>query len=210
MSLLKVGFKWRTNKLKKRLFPIGLGAIIVQLILLITIASGIYIVICGIQALFFGGTETLFLEGIIGGILTVLSGAWIVGAFGFAIVNGWHNQIILYDDRIVVTGHIIIKKQGIQFPDEIQYSEIENVTLICANANSLKKRMKNANVYASLRALMYFEFTLKNGKTKWVFIEPFSKKQRVELLDMINVKAGLNLSYSLLEKKDLSIFKKRK
>ena len=181
-----------------------------QLIVLVTFASGIYIIICGIQAIFFGGTVTLFLEGIIGGILTVLVGAWMVGTFGFAIVNCWHNQIILYDDRIVVTGHIIIKKRGIQFPDEIQYSEIENVTLICANANSLKKRMKDANVYASLRALVYFEFILKNGKTKWVFIEPFSKKQREEILAMINVKAGLNLSYLLLEKQDYSIFRKRK
>ena len=188
--------------MKKRLFPIGLGAIFVQIIILVFIALGIYLIVAGI--------ETMCIMGKPGGMLMVLLGAYPVGLFGFAIVNCWHNQIILYDDRIVVTGHIIIKKRGIQFPDEIQYSEIENVKLICANANSLKKRMKDANVYASLRALVYFEFILKNGKTKWVFIEPFSKKQREEILAMINLKAGLNLSYLLLEKQDYSIFRKRK
>ena len=47
-------------------------------------------------------------------------------------------------------------------------------------------------------------------KTKWMYIECYSKRQRIKILETINSKTGLNLSYKQLERKDFSIYKKRK
>lgn len=142
-------------------------------------------------------------------LILIVSGLFHVGLFSYALIYLWHNRIIFHDDKIVITGHWIIKKQGLQFPDEIEYSEIKDVAIICANANSLKKRITSSG-YSSLRPFIYYEITLKNNDTKWVYIECFSKNQREKMLDIVNDKAGLNLSYELLERKDYSIYKRKK
>ena len=124
------------------------------------------------------------------------------------LIYNLHNRIIFYDKKIVITGHWIIRNEGLQFPDEIEYSEIKDVSIICANANSLKKRIKNAG-YSSLRPFVFYEISLKNNETKWIYVECFSKKQRKQILGLINDKVGLNLSYELLEQKDFSIYNKK-
>ena len=189
--------------MKIRLVPIGLASIFANTLFLGMISLGIYAIYLGI--------ETILSSDILRGIIMALIGAFPVGLFGFAMVNYLHNHIILFDDKIVVKGDFIITKDTIQYPVEIKYNEIENVALISVNAtNSLKKRLRTANAYASIAPLLYFEVTLKSGKTEWIFIRCFSKKQRVKILDMVNTKAGLNLSYSLLEEKDFSVFGKKK
>lgn len=50
---------------------------------------------------------------------------------------------------------------------------------------------------------------MKNNETKWIYIECFSKKQRRQMLGLINDKVGLNLSYELLERKDFSIYNRK-
>lgn len=161
---------------------------------------GIYMIVIGLHALLaYGRYESL---------IVILSGLISAVLFLFFLVDCLHNKIIFYDKKIVITGHFSIRKDRLQFPDEIEYSEIKDVSIICANANSLKKRIKNAG-YASLRPYVYYEISLKNDKTKWIYIECFSKKQRKEMLKLINGKAGLNLSYELLERKDFSIYSRK-
>lgn len=139
----------------------------------------------------------------------------IIAGLGTALIAFWYiielmqNKIIFKGEKIIVTGHGIKKKQGLQFPDEIEYTQIQDVAIICANANSKKKRIKNAG-YSSLRPYTYYEITLKNGDTKWMYIEGFSKRQREKMLDIINEKVGLSLSYNQLERKDYSIFRRKK
>ena len=142
-------------------------------------------------------------------LIIIVGSLMTAGLFLFNLISLWHNRIIFHDDKIVITGHWIIKKQGLQFPDEIEYSEIKDIAIICANANSLKKRITSSG-YSSLRPFIYYEITLKNNDTKWVYIECFSRNQRKRMLDIVNDKAGLNLSYKLLERKDYSIYKRKK
>ena len=142
-------------------------------------------------------------------LIVIAMGLFCTGLFLYSLLYLFHNRVVLLDEKIVITGHWIIKRQGLQFPDEIKYDEIKSVAIICANANSLKKRIKNAG-YSSLRPFIYYEILLKNDETKWIYIECFSKRQRDQLLKVINDKAGLNLSYRELERKDFSIYKKVK
>ena len=73
----------------------------------------------------------------------------------------------------------------------------------------MKKRIKKAG-YSSLRPFVFYEISLKNNETKWIYIECFSKKQRKQIFGLIKDKVGLNLSYELLERKDFSIYNKKK
>ena len=119
-----------------------------------------------------------------------------------------HNRIILEESKMIITGNVVRKKQAHQFPDEIEYEQIQDVAIILAHGNSKKRRI--ATYYGAPRPYFYFEIMLKNGETKWVYIETFSKRQRQKILDIINEKTGLALSYKTLERKDFSIYKRQK
>ena len=169
--------------MKKTYLPLNIWHLLIYLMCILIAGFGIYMSIIGLYALFtYEQYKSLIL-----------------------IVSG---LIIFYDKKIVITGHWIIKNEGLQFPDEIEYSEIKDVSIICANANSLKKRIKKAG-YSSLRPFVFYEISLKDNETKWIYIECFSRKQRKQMLGLINDKVGLNLSYELLERKDFSIYNKK-
>lgn len=155
------------------------------------------------------GFYTLFVHSEYKALVLIVPGFVTTYLFLFILISNLHNIVILDNEKIVVTGHLHTKDDILQFPEEILYSEIQNVAIICANANSLKKAIRKSG-YSSLRPFFYYEFTLKNGETKWIFIECFSKKQRMQMLNIINDKVGLNLSYKQLERKDYSIYKKTK
>jgi hypothetical protein len=186
--------------MKKTYLPLNIWHLVMYLIYILIASFGIYTFIFGLHKLFvYEQYESLIV--IVAGLLTVV-------LFLYILIYTLHNRIIFYDKKIVITGHWIIKNEGLQFPDEIEYSEITDVSIICANANSLKKRIKNAG-YSSLRPFVFYEISLKNNETKWIYIECFSKKQRKQMLGLINDKVGLNLSYELLERKDYSIYNKK-
>ena len=158
--------------------------------------------------LLFTGLHNLFIDKQFGEIVLIVSSVYIMYLFSFALFYNLHNKIIFSEEEIVITGHLIVKNEGLQFPDKIKYDEIRNVSIICANANSLKKRIKGS-VYTSLRPYTYFEFELTSGNTKWVFLECFSKRQQIQMLNIINNYTNLDLSYNQLEKKDFSIYSKK-
>ena len=186
--------------MKKTYLPLNTWHLIIYLMCILIAGFGIYMSIIGLHVLLaYEQCESLIL---------IVSGLIIVSLFLFVLIYNLHNRIIFYDKKIVITGHWIIKNEGLQFPDEIEYGEIKDVSIICANANSLKKRIKKAG-YSSLRPFIFYEISLKSNETKWIYIECFSKKQRKQMLSIINGKVGLNLSYELLERKDFSIYNKK-
>lgn len=186
--------------MKKIFFPQHIFHLILYLICIIIACFGMYMAITGLDILLDYGEY--------GSLILIVAGLMTVALFVFVLIYNLHNRIIFYDKKIVITGHWNIKNEGLQFPDEIEFDEIKDVAIICANANSLKKRIKKAG-YSSLRPFVFYEITLKNSETKWIYIECFSKKQRKQMLDIINEQVGLNLSYESLERKDFSIYNKK-
>ena len=187
--------------MKKKFLPLNIWHLIIYLICLFFIGLGMHMIIVGLYTVIIYGQYKL--------LIFPISGLGTDIMFLYALIYNLHNRIIFDYEKIIITGHWIIKNEGLQFPDEIEYNEIKDVSIICANANSLKKRIRNAG-YSSLRPFFFYEITLKNNETKWMYIECFSKRQRKLMLNIINDKAGLNLSYELLERKDFSIYKKNK
>ena len=194
--------------MKKVFFPLSLLYIFVYFLFAFFIGAGFYCIIYGVVIIYtyFNNGATIDLlklgfEGIVGGI-----GAIVI--FIPPSIYLLHNRLIFYYDKIVITGHRF-KKVGLQYPDEIKYNEIKNVSLIYSNANSRKKRI-NVRGYTALRPYTYFEIWLEDDKTKWILVECFSMIQRKKMLQIINQKTGLNLLYNQLEKKNDSIYKKRK
>lgn len=131
----------------------------------------------------------------------------IISLHAYIIV--FNNRIIFLEDKIKVTGNLGKANQKIQFSDNIFYLDIEDVKMIYANKNSKNKKISSSNI-GNLQPKLFFEFILKNHETKWLFIGTFSKKQRTKMLEIINSKTGKSFSYATMERKDLSIYNRKK
>ncbi|MBQ3221699.1 MAG: hypothetical protein IJB34_07040 [Clostridia bacterium] len=187
--------------MKKIFLPLHIWHLIIYLISIFIIGIGVYIIILGFYILLTHNQYESFIL-IVAGLVDVV-------LFLYILIYTLHNRIIFNDKKIIIIGHWNIKNEGLQFPDEIEYDEIKDIAIICANANSLKKKIKKAG-YSSLRPFIFYEITLKNNETKWIYIECFSRKQRKQMLSIINDKVELNLSYNQLKRKDYSIYKSDK
>ncbi len=108
-----------------------------------------------------------------------------------------------------VKGNYSRKKDYFQYPDELEYKDIKNTSILCANPNSKKERIVNAGS-SNLTPHHCFEFTLTNGETKRMLIDGFWTFQKKKMLEIINEKNGLNFSYKTLERKDISIYARKK
>lgn len=151
----------------------------------------------------------LIVEGISGGITSqddvtyIVSGICVILLMTYSFIKAFWYRIVCLDDRIKIIGHKGSKVDKIQFDDIILYSEIIDVKIILTEKNSKKNSIYT--LYNPTPRLFY-EFLLNNGKTKWVLITPFSKKQRKEMLEIINSKTGKSFSYDTIEKLDKSIY----
>ena len=154
--------------MKRKLLPLSIFSIGICLFSLTMISLGVYAII--ISTRYIAGGNIMALLGIVAGLYMLCS-------FFFYMIDLLHNVIILSEEKIIVTGHLFVKKGGLQHPVEINYKDIISVSMICANANSLKRKIKNAG-YSNLRPFFYYEIMLNNGETKWIYIECFSIKQR--------------------------------
>ena len=124
------------------------------------------------------------------------------------------NKIVFHNHQILITGQLGKDDGGIytaiyQYKDKIDMRDIRDVKLVFANADSNKKVKRYAGK-GSLRPMLYFEFVLGDGMTKWMWITPFARSQRKKMLSIINSETGLNLAYDQLEEYDYSIFKRKK
>lgn len=131
--------------------------------------------------------------------------AWLSIIFAFfltilcivAFVSAWHNKIIFFEDRIIVTGENFEEGEKTQYQDEIFFKDIEDVKIVVSrNQNSLKKWYKSSGNRFKIRDKKpFFDFIIKNQDSKWICVYDFSIKQRKEMLKIINEKTGLNIDY---------------
>lgn len=147
-----------------------------------------------------------------GGVSLIVNGALRVKPFG--IVFGgimlvtftiflWmsiDNRIIFFDEKIYVSGEKYPKFLRAQYKDEILYSRIETIRIIYSCKSSKKKNLDSSPLGYQIQARTFFEFILNNRRKKWVHITYFSKKQRIKMIDIINEKTGLSLSYDQMLK----------
>lgn len=193
--------------MKKTLWPRHFGYLIMLLFFFACISAIIWLMVMSAQCLFTGVnsasvdmTEWECIWGLFGGTFMLSVCFKIVASF-------LHNKVILLDDKMIITGNLGKKKeQIIQYPDEIYYADVTYVAIIVAIADSKKKPIKKSG-YSGLRPFKFLEFTMRNGDTKWLYIESYSKKQRQTILDSINSRTMLELSYDSLEQKDYTFYR---
>lgn len=118
----------------------------------------------------------------------------------YDIIYYLYYQVDFLDEVIFTKGNMLGLFRPVQYKTEIKYSEIEDIRLVLSTKNSKNEscRVKAPHYY--------FEFVLKNGKTKRLLIGQFTQKQRIEMLDIINSKTGKNFKYSQLEERDTTIY----
>ena len=178
--------------MKKTFYQFSFYAFFLRFVVIALIIMGLYII-----------GESISRANILGliGLLPL-----ILGATSYYVM--FYNRIIFLDEIIDITGDKGKDSERIQFKDEIAYSDISDIRLVYANLNSKKKRKPSPSL-GNLQPNMFFEFVLINQKTKWVYVSVFSKKQRKEMLEIINSKTGKNFSYDTLEREDSSMYKKK-
>ena len=98
-----------------------------------------------------------------------------------------------FEDGIIKTDgeRLTAKKFRVQFKLSIKITDITAIRVIKSNYNSLKK----PSVLYNKAPATYFEFTLSNGKTKWLHIRHYSKKQRIKMINLINEELGTTYDY---------------
>ena len=107
------------------------------------------------------------------------------------LVYAYH--IDFEDGMIKTDGHrLTAKKFRLQFKLNIKITDITAIRVIKSNYNSLKK---SSSVLYNKAPATYFEFTLSNGRTKWLYIHTYSKKQRIKMINIINEELGTNYDY---------------
>lgn len=180
--------------MKRTFYQLHFGFLLSILIYIFFIVVGLY---C-ISLSFVDKKIFLFFVGLIPTII-----------FSYNLIGVIYYRIIFFENKILITGELCNKKYRTQFKDEILYSDIDKIDIIYVNKNSNKKPLKEVS-FNSLRPRLYFNFTLKNKDTKWVHISHFSKRQKEKMINIINNKANLNLSYNQLKKNDLSYYKRKK
>lgn len=118
---------------------------------------------------------------------------------GFALIFLFlYKGVIFLEDKIIAKGSKSKNPYvAIQYEVEIYYKDILDVKIVISkNQNSLKKWYKQASGFSSTAYNKpFFNFILKDGETKWVWIELYSIKQRKKMLQIINEKTGLNIDY---------------
>ena len=185
--------------MKKKIYPIGLLYFAtMSLFFVVPLACLCAIAICAYKMVTTGAYVLII------PIVASLSG---VIMFTYIFVRNILNITILTDEGIAITGQKI--KGKIQYEEFIGFSEIKNVKLICAHINSKGQKL-NIEGISSLRAHIFFKFETQNETTKLLYIEPYAKWQRKQLLAIINERTGHNFSYETLERQDESMFARKR
>ena len=183
--------------MKKTFYQLHFGTIVASITEIIVLVTAGYILL------------NCFSDGVIlkNDMMSIVGGAGAIVIALYSMITTMHNRIIYTDNSIKVTGHLGSKSDRTQFKDEIKYSEISNIRIIWSCQNSKKQPVPA--IYANAPRL-YYEIIMNNGRTKWIFIAPFSQKQRKEMLEIINSKTGKNFSYDALEQEDFSVYTSKK
>ena len=183
--------------MKKTFFQFGIGFIVYFLIHILFIGLAIYLIIYALE-----------ITNIVGRIFSIILASGVIVFFLISLISVAYYRIIFLDDKIYVSGELLNRDDRTQFKDSISYSQISNIQIVFASANSNKKNFSGfSRNHFYPRA--FFELVLENGYTKWVYITYFSKKQRSKMIEIINEKTGLNLSYDQILKESKGTKKSR-
>ena len=122
-------------------------------------------------------------------------------ALPFTFFAGYHCIYVLiyhhvkFDETgIHVSTDKLEKEAKIQYETHIAYEDISQVKIVQSIKNSRRKFIKSMAI-SSNSLKTYLEFTLTSGKVEWIFIMYFSKKQRLQMINLINQNTKLNLNY---------------
>ena len=119
--------------------------------------------------------------------------AMVLAMFCWGLVASYAYYIDFEDGMIKTEGdRMLPPKLRLQFKLSIKIKDITAIRVIKSNYNSLKK---SSSVLYNKAPATYFEFTLSNGRTKWLYIHTYSKKQRIKMINIINEELGTNYDY---------------
>ena len=114
--------------MKKTYLPLNIWHLLIYLMCILIAGFGIYMSVIGLNALLAYGQYK--------SIILIVSGLIIVVLFLFVLIYNLHNRIIFYDKKIVITGHWIIKNEGLQLKDRFW---------LCPQCNTYHNRDENAS-----------------------------------------------------------------
>lgn len=176
--------------MKKTFYQFHIRFIYALLICLFFLGVGIAIIVISV-------VEKKYLLSLVGFIPIVIS--------IHAVISSMYNRVVFLENSIKITGDLYKQTDKTQFKDTIRYNEILDLRIINSNINSKKQKIKLRG-YGSITPRLFFEVLLKNQESKLIYISFFSKKQRIQMLNIINEKSGLDLNYDKLIKIDKSYF----
>lgn len=144
-------------------------------------------------------------------IFTICLFVGLIGPCISGLTVSLYARISFDDESIKIIGDSSLEKtkEQLRRKDQIAYSEIENINLVRIT-NSDSRRRPYSNVRMALLSRLYFEFVLVNGKTKWCYVDMFSKRQRKQMLNIINQKTGRDFDYDKLNLIDFTKKKQKK
>lgn len=184
--------------MKKKIYPTGFLYFVTMLLFLAIALVSFYVALLCLYKLFTLKAYIL--------IIPIMATLFSAIFFGYIFICSISNKMILNNEKIIITGQKM--KGKIQHKEFISFNEIKNVKLICAHVDS-KGQILNIKGIASMRPHIFFDFELRNGTSKLIYIEIYSLRQRKKILEIINQMTNLNFSYSNLEKVDESMFRRK-
>lgn len=185
--------------MKKNIYPIGFLYVVTMLFFFSIVLVSFYVEALCIYKLFTLKAYVL--------VIPIVAGLFGIIMFVYILICNVFNKLIITNEGITITGQRI--KGRIQYKEFVSFSEIKDIKLICANIDSKGQKLNNKGI-TSMRPHIFFEFILLNETSKLLYIEIYSLRQRKSILEAINKMTNLNFSYGKLEKKDESIFRKKK
>ena len=137
-----------------------------------------------------------FLVAILGGIYAYKDYNLFIGVtceivccifFVIQLIEFLKTYILITDDFIYVPNQFRKENARVQFEEKIYFKDIINVDLISSPNNSNNKEILSGTAYRYVQK-KYFEFTLKSGEKKRVWIDDYIKKQVIKMLQLIKNK----------------------
>ena len=105
---------------------------------------------------------------------------------GFSAFRVWFDCIVFVNKKCIRKNSDLLPKfEKIQFKCSINYNDIENVAIVASEKNSKNRRIPMGGQSASMPK-KYLVFQLINGKKARLFINYFTKKQVIKMLNLVN------------------------
>ena len=106
---------------------------------------------------------------------------------GFSAFRVWFDCIVFVNKKCIRKNSDLLPKfEKIQFKCSINYNDIESVAIVASEKNSKNRRISSLAGVSANMPKKYLVFQLINGKKARLFINYFTKKQIVKMLNLVN------------------------